>query len=196
MTTQLLSSILIKTTENTKLILLFLFFKKSNPFVYSQGISILVYSVDQCRVLVSFWAIQQEYFYIFFISTLLSIMLTMIQSFFLSYCQQYVDSSTVPYTTSDFLLYTPWIFENNFLFYYSFSFYRFGRVLLFYFRRLTTALAWRSQSHSHLHIFSYIHIFYLWSYLFLFMFFLWRPGRVLYKVPLLYTIYVHTQVLR
>ena len=37
--------------------------RKSTLFVYSQGISILVYSVDQCRVLVFFWAIEQGYFY-------------------------------------------------------------------------------------------------------------------------------------
>ena len=33
--------------------------RESTPFVYIQGISILVYSVDQCRVLVFSWAIQQ-----------------------------------------------------------------------------------------------------------------------------------------
>ena len=153
MSTQLLNYNLIKTTKNTKLIPLFLFLQVKGTLLFRQDISILIYSVDQCRVLVFSWAIQQWYLYTFSFQPRWQWYISF--TFLLSTVCEFI-RATVPPTTSDFLLYTPWIFENNFLFYYSFLFFDSGG---YYFSLLQD---WRRHSHEqvnhiHIYIFSYIH---------------------------------------
>ena len=110
--TQLLNYNLIKTTKNTKLIPLFLFLQVKRTLLFRQDISILIYSVDQCRVLVFSWAIQQWYLYTFSFQPRWQWYISF--TFLLSTVCEFI-RATVPHTTSDFLFYIV------FFFYYLFS---------------------------------------------------------------------------
>ena len=185
MSTQLLNYNLIKTTKNTKIIPLSFSFKKKHPFCLQSRhfyIGLFSRSVQSIGIFLGNPTMISLYFF-------LPTTLTMIYFFyFLTVNSMWIHPGHgTTYDKRFSLIYSLNIWEQLSVL-LLFLIFRFGRVLLFSFRRLTKALAWTSQSHSHLYFFIYtFSIFYDRTSSFS-MLFLWRPGRVLYEVLLLRTI--------